>query len=372
MTQDILILNACKWIAFIIVLFVSPPILLGLVRKTKARMQGRVGARVTQPLHDLLKLLKKGETLSSVTSWIFRSTSVINFAVMLLIAVLTPWLSFKPQVFEHEIPYYAAARAKSADVKQHLPVVDGLSAKKDAALAKDLAVSTATGVSFFDVSTTGSDIFLIVYMFALARLFTVLAALDAGSVFGGFGASREVTLALLVEPAIVLAFASLGCAAHTSDLNLIFSWTASNPIMDLAPLWFIAGFALFLASLVELSRMPVDDPTTHLELTMVHEAMILENSGRNLALVEFTHVLKMAVLLGLTGQCFLHGFYALAKFDHWLVALFSVLLLGLLSIFIGVIESATVKLRWTKIPEFIAYSVAMSLLCVFIAIGARR
>jgi formate hydrogenlyase subunit 4 len=222
------------------------------------------------------------------------------------------------------------------------------------------------------VSTTVSDIFLIVYMFALARLFTVLAALDAGSVFGGFGASREVTLALLVEPAIVLAFASLGCAAHTSDLNLIFSWSASNPIMDLAPLWFIAGFALFLASLVELSRMPVDDPTTHLELTMVHEAMILENSGRNLALVEFTHVLKMAVLLGLTGQCFLHGFYALVKFDHWLVALFSLLALAVLSILIGVIESATVKLRWTKIPEFIAYSVAMSLLCVFIAIGARR
>ncbi|MDR3615336.1 MAG: NADH-quinone oxidoreductase subunit H [Candidatus Obscuribacterales bacterium] len=381
MTHDVLILNGCKWIAFIIVLFLSPPILLGLVRKTKARMQGRVGARVTQPLHDLLKMLKKGETLSSVTSWIFRSTAVINFAVLLLIAVLTPWLSFKPQIFEHEVPYYATSRAKSSVLKlneakvgqsKDLPVVDGLSVKKDLALSKDAELPAPTSVSFFDVSTTGSDIFLIIYMFALARLFTVLAALDAGSVFGGFGASREVTLALLVEPAIVLAFASLGCAAHTSDLNLVFSWAANNPIMDLAPLWFIAGFALFLASLVELSRMPVDDPTTHLELTMVHEAMILENSGRNLALVEFTHVLKMAVLLGLTGQCFLHGFYALFKFDHWMVALFSLLSLGLLSILIGVIESATVKLRWTKIPEFIAYSVAMSLLCVFIAIGVRR
>jgi formate hydrogenlyase subunit 4 len=380
-TQDVLILNGCKWIAFITILFLSPPILLGLVRKTKARLQGRVGARVTQPFHDLLKMLKKGETLSSVTSWIFRSTSVINFAVVLLIAVLTPWLSFKPQIFEHEVPYYASSRAKSSVLRlneakigqlKDLPVVDGLSVKKDVPLSKDAELPASTSVSFFDVSTTGSDIFLIVYMFALARLFTVLAALDAGSVFGGFGASREVTLALLVEPAIVLAFASLGCAAHTSDLNLVFSWAANNPIMDVAPLWFIAGFALFLASLVELSRMPVDDPTTHLELTMVHEAMILENSGRNLALVEFTHVLKMAVLLGLTGQCFLHGFYALVKFDHWMVALFSLLSLGLLSILIGVIESATVKLRWTKIPEFIAYSVAMSLLCVFIAIGARR
>ncbi len=381
MTQDVLILDASKWLAFIIVLFVSPPMLLGLIRKTKARMQGRVGARVTQPLHDLLKMLKKGETLSSVTSWIFRSTSVINFAVVLLIAVLTPWLSFKPQIFEHEVPYSVASPAKPSAVKLRdarftetggLPVLDGLSPKKDALVSRDAAVPASTSVSFFDVSTTGSDIFLIVYMFALARLFTVLAALDAGSVFGGFGASREVTLSLLVEPAIVLAFASLGCAAHSSDLNLIFGWSAANPIMDVAPLWFIAGVALFLASLVELSRMPVDDPTTHLELTMVHEAMILENSGRNLALVEFTHVLKMAVLLGLTGQCFLHGFYALVKFDHWMVALFSLLSLGILSILIGVIESATVKLRWTKIPEFIAYSVAMSLLCVFIAIGARR
>jgi formate hydrogenlyase subunit 4 len=380
-TQGVLILDASKWLAFIIVLFVSPPMLLGLIEKTKARLQGRVGARVTQPLHDLLKMLKKGETLSSVTSWIFRSTSVINFAVILLIAVLTPWLSFKPQIFEYEVPSAASSHSKSSLAThpeaglgqlKDLPVVDGLSVKKDAPLSKDVEVPAQSNVSFFDTSTTGSDIFLIVYMFALARLFTVLAALDAGSVFGGFGASREVTLALLVEPAIVLAFASLGCAAHSSDLNLIFSWSAANPIMDVAPLWFIAGFALFLATLVELSRMPVDDPTTHLELTMVHEAMILENSGRNLALVEFTHVLKMAVLLGLTGQCFLHGFYALVKFDHWMVALFSLLSLVILSILIGVIESATVKLRWTKIPEFIAYSVAMSLLCVFIAIGARR
>ena len=154
-----------------------------------------------------------------------------------------------------------------------------------------------------------SDIFLIIYLFGLARFFTVLAALDAGSVFGGFGASREVTLALLVEPGVILCFASLGCVGHTSSLAQIFSYSVSqNQVLYEEPaLWLLAGTVLFLASLVELSRMPVDDPNTHLELTMVHEAMILENSGPNLALTEYTHYLKMCILLGLSGQCFLHA-----------------------------------------------------------------
>ena len=109
-----------------------------------------------------------------------------------------------------------------------------------------------------------------------------MAALDTGSAFGGFGASREVTLAMLVEPAIMLSLASLGCLCQTSNLNTIFSYAATDQIPSVV--WLLAGTALFLASLVEFSRMPIDDPTTHLELTMVHEAMILENSGPNLAL----------------------------------------------------------------------------------------
>jgi formate hydrogenlyase subunit 4 len=155
-------------------------------------------------------------------------------------------------------------------------------------------------------------------------------------------------------------------------LNEIFSFAPNNPIGDLSPLWFIAGVALFLSSLVELSRMPVDDPTTHLELTMVHEAMILENSGRNLALTEYAHLLKMTVLFGLTAQCFLHGINAFSHFSH--IALIVLSLLGplVLAFTVGFIESATVKLRWTKVPEFIAYSVLMSLLCIFIAVGVRH
>jgi formate hydrogenlyase subunit 4 len=389
------LLTAVKWAVFCIVVLFLPPILLGIIRKVKARMQGRIGASILQPAYDLSKMLRKGETISVVTSWIFRSTAAINFAVVLLIAVLTPWISFKPAtVFAPPTSHISEAEdgranvvsaqlAQSTSVKvmppTNLPVrsvnINGMSiySEYDTESATTPVVEkNPEETAFFGHASTASDIFLVIYMFALARLFTVLSALDAGSAFGGFGASREVTLALLVEPAIVLALASLGCAAHTSDLNAIFGWNNSDSMIAMPVLWFIAGVGLFLASMVELSRMPVDDPTTHLELTMVHEAMILENSGRNLALVEYTHLLKMTILLGLTGQCFLHGIACFFDINHWMRDFLSVLFLMLLAVSIAVIESVTVKLRWTKVPEFIAYSVAMSLLCSFIAIGMGR
>jgi formate hydrogenlyase subunit 4 len=301
-----------QWLLFVVCLVFLPPILIGILRKSKARLQNRIGASIFQPLYDLQKLLRKGETLSTVTSWIFRNTSAINFATLIVVALLVPWLSFKPFV-------------------------------------------------------SGADLFLVIYLLALARFFTVLAALDAGSAFGGFGASREVTLALLVEPAIMLCFASLGTVAHSSDLNFIFSYDNTR-LLQYGAIWFIAGIGLFLASLVELSRMPVDDPTTHLELTMVHEAMILENSGRNLALVEYSHFLKMAVMFGVSGQCFLHAIPFFWETTATIRACGSLAAVLLAILAVAFIEGTSVRLRWTKMPEFIAYSVVMSLLCLFIAI----
>lgn len=309
--------DIARWLLFFLYLVIMPAVVLGTIRKTKARFQNRVGASVIQPLFDLFKFLKKTETISEITSWIFRSTAAVNFVVVLIIACLAPWTSLKPDV-------------------------------------------------------TNADIFLIVYLFGLMRFFTVLSALDAGSVFGGFGASREVTLALLVEPAIVLCLASLGVVARTSDLTRILSFPAEASMYILShqpSLWLIAGCGLFLAALVELSRMPADDPTTHLELTMVHEAMILENSGKNLALIEYTHWLKMSILLGLCGQCFMHAIGYFWHCRNWARDVGSIVFLLLLALMIALIESACVRLRWTKVPEFIAYSVGMSLLCMLIAIG---
>jgi len=278
-------------------------------------LQNRIGASIFQPLFDLLKFYSKGETVSEVTSWIFRSSAGINFALVLIIALLVPWVQFKPHV-------------------------------------------------------ASADIFLVIYLFAFMRMMTVLAALDAGSAFGGFGASREVTLALLIEPALVLCLASLGVVSRTSDLEQIFSF-ANLALSNQPGLWLLAGSGLFLTSLVELSRMPVDDPTTHLELTMVHEAMILENSGRNLLLVEYTHALKLLVLFGLSAQCFLHAIAPVWQLPAVLISAASGGAVLITLALVGVQEGLSVKLRWTRLPEFIAYAVTMALLSVLVAIAGR-
>lgn len=303
-----------KWILLVACVLTIPPLTVGIIRKIKARLQNRIGPPILQPFYDLVRLFSKTETVSRDTSWIFRVTAVANASIMLLLAALTPWVSFRP-----ETPAF-------------------------------------------------SDIFLIVYLFALSRFFTVLAALDAGSTFGGFGASREVTLALLVEPAIVLCLASLGVCGHTSNLDVIFT-IGGGALRTQWVLWMLVGVGLFLSALVELSRMPADDPTTHLELTMVHEAMILENSGPNLGLVEYAHMLKIVVLLGLSGQCMLHGLPMFWTLSSVVCAGASLAVIFALSIVIALIECTQVKLRWTKLPEFIAYPVAMSLLSMLVAIS---
>jgi formate hydrogenlyase subunit 4 len=300
-----------QWLFFGLLVFIVPPLMIGILRKCKAMMQNRIGASIFQPFFDLKKFWSKEELLSETASWVFRSTAIINCAIVLLLAMLIPWLSFKPD-FPH------------------------------------------------------ADLVLVIYLLAATRFFTVLAALDTGSAFGGFGASREVTLAMLVEPAIMLSLASLGCLCQTSDLNTIFAYRALDQVPSVV--WLLAGMALFLASLIEFSRMPVDDPTTHLELTMVHEAMILENSGPNLALTEFTHYLKMAIIWGLSGQCFLHAIPYFANADQFVQAIASFLVLLLVVLSVVLIECTAVKLQWKKIPEFIAFAIAMSLLCVFVVI----
>lgn len=300
-------------IAFVATFVLLPPLLVGIIRKTKARFQNRIGAPLLQPYFDLLKLLSKGETISKHTSWIFRSTAAINVSLLIILAFLAPWTSLRP----------------------------------------------------FNL---GADLFLVIYLLALTRFFTVLSALDAGSAFGGFGASREVTLALLVEPAVILCLAAIGSVSQTSDLGLAFSFD-NIALINQPGLWFIAGCGLYLASLVELSRMPADDPTTHLELTMVHEAMILENSAANLALVEYAHFLKILILLGISSQCLLHAIPFFWHTSQVILALSSIFSIMALATSIAIIESVAVKLRWTKLPEFIAYSVAMSIFCVFIALS---
>jgi formate hydrogenlyase subunit 4 len=302
------------WLAFTCMTMIMPPVLIGIIRKIKARLQGRQGASILQPFFDLSKLLAKGETLSEHASWIFRGSAAANVVVVLLIALCAPWFSYSPR-----IPH--------------------------------------------------TDLFLFVYMLALLRFLTVISSLDASSPFGGFAASREVTLAVLVEPAVVLSLVSLGIMSKTSDMSVIFSYT-NTTLAYQSGLWFLAGCGLYLSSLVELCRMPADDPTTHLELTMVHEAMIIENSGPNLALMEYANALKLLIFMGLAGQCMAHAIPQIWTDGSIVQAAAGIGALAGLVVLTAMIEGCAVKMRWTKMPEFISYAVTFALLCAVCVSGA--
>lgn len=301
------------WILYVLCVLVFPFLIIAIIRKTKARLQNRIGPPMLQPFYDFMRLCRKGETISEVMSWMFRSTACINVVTMLVLSMLIPWLCFKP-------------------------------------------------------SMAGSDLFLVIYLFALARMFTIMASMDAGSAFGAFGASREATISLLVEPGAVLSLAALGTLSHTSDLSTIFSFNNTVLMHDIG-LWLLVGTSILLSSVIELSRMPVDDPTTHLELTMVHEAMILEASGRNLALTEYAQGLRMSLLFGLAANCYIHAIPALWNASELVKGLANVGVILALAIGLGVFESTAVKLNWRKVPEFIAYALTMSLLAALLAAG---
>lgn len=289
-------------------LLVMPLLLVGVIRKVKAWMQNRTGAPVMQPLFDVAKLLRKGETVSDTASWVFRTAPAVSLAVALGAALAAPWTG-SPQPVEGR----------------------------------------------------WADLLLIVYLLALGKFFGMLAALDTGSAFGGLGASREATLSLLAEPVVVIGLGALAVSSGTTDLQAVFAGELS-PFVAIP-----AGCALAVASLVELSRMPVDDPTTHLELTMVHEAMVLENSGRNLAFMEIAAALRTSVFLGLTVQCLLGalpGYAELAPALRWAAGMAGLLTAGIL---LAVAEGVLVRLNWRRVPSFVAFGLALSFIAAMVA-----
>ncbi|PKN18816.1 MAG: hydrogenase, partial [Deltaproteobacteria bacterium HGW-Deltaproteobacteria-22] len=215
------------------------PLLQGIVNRTKARFGGRRGQPLLQAYFDLLKLLRKGAVYSRTTTWIFRAGPSIGLAATLVALTLIPI-------------------GRGAPSAMHF---------------------------------TG-DLFLLAYCLGLVRFFTVLAALDTGSAFEGMGASREVQFSALAEPALIVALAALArLSGHLSLSDItaaigVTSWEVAGPALALIAL------ALFVVFLSENSRIPVDDPNTHLELTMIHEVMILDHSGPDLAFIEYGAALK--------------------------------------------------------------------------------
>ncbi len=226
------------------------PGVVGLIRWLKARLQNRRGAPCWQPYLELRKLFAKEVVVSEHASWLFRAAPFVVFASAVAVTFLVPILA---------VP---------------LP---------------------------FD---TVGDLIVVVYLLLLGTFFLALAGLDPGSAFGGMGSSREMTVAALAEPTVALAVFALALSAGSTNLGQIVARTMADPGAALSPGHLLAFGALFVVMLAETGRLPVDNPATHLELTMIHEAMVLEYSGRYLALIEWAAALKLLVFFALLGNLF--------------------------------------------------------------------
>jgi formate hydrogenlyase subunit 4 len=292
------------------------PLVTGFVQKLKARLQCRRGASVWQPYRDLAKLLRKGTVQADTATPFFRAIPVLVLAATVTAAALVP------------VIWTEAASP---------PVPLG-------------------------------DAILLVGLLALARFLLAVGALDAGGAFGGMGASREMTVGLLVEPALMLAVFSVAVAGGTTDLGLLAGRRESLAVAWQAP-DLLALFAMLILALAETGRIPVDNPDTHLELTMLHEGMLLEHSGPGLACLLLATHTKQLVTLSLVAALFLPlglahggapGALALA------VAAFAGKIL-LLATFLGLVESSYAKLRFFRVPQFLG----LGLVCAFLALALR-
>ncbi|RJP73091.1 MAG: hydrogenase [Ignavibacteriales bacterium] len=288
-------------IIFIALLIVSPLFFIGLINKVKAIWAGRKGASLLQPYYDFGKLLKKGEVISKTTSFAFRLSPSINVAAVLFVLLMIP--------------------------------IPGLGS-----------------VLHFE-----GDFILFAYSLALSKFFTVIAALDTGSAFEGMGASREVTFTTIVETAFFVVLGSLALLTNQFSFESIFA--AINLSLVYTPLIkILLVVSLFIMLLAEGSRVPVDDPNTHLELTMIHEVMILDNSGPDLAFIQYAAALKMTIISVLIANLLLPPELILPA----ALSLFVVILL-VVFIAVGLVESLIARSRISHVPQFLFLMTALSL-----------
>ena len=277
------------------------PLLVGIVNRTKAIVAGRRGPPLVQPYRDVWKLLRRGAVYGEVTTPLVRLGPVLNLAT--LVAALAV------------VPFPSAGAA---------------------------------------VSFTG-DLIVLVGLFALGRFATVLAALDTGSSFEGMGASREVHFAALAEPALLIALATLARVTHATDLTAIYGTIAVDTWSHALPALALVGVSFLVLELVENSRIPVDDPATHLELTMIHEVMVLDHTGPDLGLIQYGAALKLWVIGAL-----LIGLAPLHEVDPWVAGVAGLSGMAVLAVVIGVIESAMARYRMTTVPQFIVGAATLS------------
>ncbi|MDD5564136.1 MAG: NADH-quinone oxidoreductase subunit H [Thermoanaerobaculaceae bacterium] len=287
------------------------PLLGGVIAKTKAFFAGRTGAPLLQGYFDLAKLLRKGAVYSATTSWVFRAGPVLSIGAVAVALALVPM------------------------------------------------GGTPAPLAF------PGDFLVLAYLLALARFFTVIAALDTGSAFEGMGASREAQFSALAEPGLVLCFFALARNADALSLSAGLGALSPGAWRSHAAVLALVAAALFIVFLAENARIPVDDPTTHLELTMIHEVMVLDHGGPDLALIEAASWLKLWVLGALVVGVVVPVRTGVPVMDGG-VFVAAMLLLG---VAVGVVESAMARLRLLRVPQLLVASGVLAALATVLISG---
>jgi len=303
-----LILDIAGQAGEMLLVLLLAPLLTGLVRKVKARLQRRRGPPLIQPYRDLRRLLSKEVVLAENASWLFRVAPYMIFAVTWVAASLVPTFH--------------------------------------------------TGLIF----SWSGDLIAIVALLGSARFMQALAAMDIGTSFGGIGASREVMIASLAEPAMLMIVLSVAIIAGSTQLSTIAAYMASS-LVGLRVSLALALVAFVIVALAENARIPVDNPATHLELTMVHEAMILEYSGRHLAMIDLAASLKLLLYISAIACIFVPVGLAdgyVIGFASWLAKL------ALAGVLLGVFEMSIAKMRVFRVPNFLGAALMLGLLGVLL------
>ncbi len=296
----------------ILILIFSPFLFLGIINRVKAIWAGKKGSPIFQPLYDFLKLIRKSEVISKTTSFVFKIAPSINVAAVIFAFLILP-----------------------------LPTIGAL-------------------INF------PGDFVLFAYSLGLAKFFTVIAALDTGSSFEGMGASREVTFSTIVEPAFFILIGTLALLTGQNSFAEIFTLlNASAGYTVLVKILFVVS--LFIMILTEGSRIPVDDPNTHLELTMIHEVMVLDYSGPDLAFILYSSGMKLVLLSSLLAELFI---------PNDLLPIFTILfftgIIFLVAVAIGLVESLVARVRMSHVPQFIFLMSALSFIAFAVVIFFLR
>jgi formate hydrogenlyase subunit 4 len=293
----------------LIIVMVLAPLPLGVVNRIKAKMAGRKGPPLLQLYYDLIKLLRKGAVFSHTTTPLFYVGPIIALMAIIIALLFLPY---------------------------------------------------GKQVSPFGFS---GDLVFFIYLLALARIFTVIAAMDTGSAFEGMGSSRELGFAVLVEVAVVICLAAIAKTTHSFKLSEMMSVVSFSQWQHNSEVLFLMLAALFVALLVENCRIPFDDPNTHLELTMIHEVMILDHSGPDLAVLLYTAALKFWLFATLCAQILV----PVSTGSLWIDQLLIYAAVLVVAVLVGITESVTARLRLVKVPEMLLIACALSILA-FLAV----